>query len=434
MGTVSVRNLSKAYKQYETRLGRLLEWIMPGSKARHQTKLVLKDISFEVKSGESVGLLGINGAGKSTLLKIITGTTQATTGQVHVNGRVSALLELGMGFHPDFTGIQNIYMAGQLQGLTTQQITNLLPDILDFADIGNAASQPVRTYSSGMQVRLAFSVATAVRPEILIIDEALSVGDISFQAKCFRKISEFKNSGTTLLFVTHNLDDIIKHCHRAILLHNGIVKKDGDPRSVVTAYRDQLFGRSKKPDVDRTQSPPCLAVARPSYLSDNDVFNTRPLYQKIEYRWGNGKARITDYMVFSGDVQFPTSIQTGSLVTLEFKVVFNEEVIRPVFGVMIKTHDGITLYGTNSEISGDNSIEVTQPGESVICKFQFHAYFNRGSYLVSLGITEYSNNNEDTPLDRRYDSIMLNITNDDSSIGLIKLPDKLTLHYSTSSH
>jgi lipopolysaccharide transport system ATP-binding protein len=192
MGTITVTNLGKAYKQYPSRWSRLAEWLLPGDKPRHNLHWVLQDINFTVNPGEAVGIVGINGAGKSTLLKMITGTTQPTTGSVQLTGRVAALLELGMGFHPDFTGRQNAFMAGQLLGFSVEEIARLMPNIEAFAEIGDYIDQPVRVYSSGMQMRLAFSVATATRPDILIVDEALSVGDAYFVHKSFGRIKQFR--------------------------------------------------------------------------------------------------------------------------------------------------------------------------------------------------------------------------------------------------
>src|SRR5690554_2159657 len=227
MTAIRVRGLGKAYKQYPGRWARLAEWVLPGNRPRHHLHWVLQDISFDVPRGKAVAILGANGAGKSTLLKLITGTTHPTIGDIEVDGRIAALLELGMGFHPDFTGRQNLFMAGQLQGLTAPQIEQALPEIEQFAAIGDYIDQPVRVYSSGMQVRLAFALATAVRPEILIVDEALSVGDAAFQRKCFRRINEFLEQGTTLLFVTHDLDAVKKLCSHAIFLQHGRIAAQG---------------------------------------------------------------------------------------------------------------------------------------------------------------------------------------------------------------
>ena len=244
MGKITVTNVGKAYKQYNTRFARLAEWFLPVVK--HKLKWILNDINFSVESGDAVGIVGINGAGKSTLLKMITGTTEATVGDIHIEGRIAALLELGMGFHPDFSGRQNVYMAGQLQGLTVDEINRSFSEIEIFAGIGDYIDQPVRIYSSGMQVRLAFAVATAIRPDILIVDEALSVGDASFQRKCFRKIESFQNKGTTLLFVTHDIESMKRICSKAVFLNNGKMVAYGDAKNIADQYEKMLFNNNDK--------------------------------------------------------------------------------------------------------------------------------------------------------------------------------------------
>ncbi|MBI3480625.1 MAG: ABC transporter ATP-binding protein, partial [Nitrosomonadales bacterium] len=240
MGTITITNLGKAYKQYPTRWSRLAEWLVPFSQPRHRLKWVLQDLNFTVRAGEAVGIIGINGAGKSTLLKMITGTTQPTTGSVNITGRVAALLELGMGFHPDFTGRQNAYMAGQLLGMNVEEISGLMPEIEAFAEIGDYLDQPVRVYSSGMQMRLAFSLATARRPDVLIVDEALSVGDTYFQHKSFERIREFRKQGTTLLIVSHDKQAIQSICDGAILLNAGKLALQGEPEAVFDYYNAML--------------------------------------------------------------------------------------------------------------------------------------------------------------------------------------------------
>ncbi|MDW7793551.1 ABC transporter ATP-binding protein [Morganella morganii] len=420
MDSISVKNVGKAYKIYPNRFSRLHEWISPIKRVRHNLKWILKDISFNVGKGETVGIIGVNGAGKSTLLKLITGTTQPTEGSIAIHGRVAAMLELGMGFHPDFTGRQNVFMACQLQGLSIEQIHELMPEIEAFAEIGEAIDQPLRIYSSGMQVRLAFSVATAVRPDVLIVDEALSVGDMAFQAKCFQRINRYRREGMTLLFVTHALDDIVKHCQKAILLRHGTIDMIGEPRDVVNRFRDQIFGKSKKIiKVKDSKSPEVQ-------LSTEDVYHTRPLYQKIEYRWGGGGAKIIDYAIIVDEKMYPTAISTGSNVNIVFNVLFEREIIHPVFGIMIKTHDGVIMYGTNSEISSDKDVVSGQfnSRQVVKCSFLFPMNLNRGNYLISLGVSEFSIDGEDKPLDRRYDSIMLQIVNEQASIGLTNLNAK----------
>ena len=246
MGSIKVTQLGKAYKQYPSRWSRLAEWLLPFAGPRHRQHWVLRDISFEVKPGEAIGLIGANGAGKSTLLKLITGTSKTSEGTIEFQGSVAALLELGMGFHPEFSGRQNVIMAAQLLGLNLAEIQALMPEIEAFAEIGEAIDQPLRTYSSGMQMRLAFSVATARRPDILIVDEALSVGDAYFQHKSFERIRQFRREGTTLLIVSHDRYAIQSICDRALLLHDGVLALQGKPDTVLDYYHALMADREGK--------------------------------------------------------------------------------------------------------------------------------------------------------------------------------------------
>ncbi|HEV2220703.1 MAG TPA: ABC transporter ATP-binding protein, partial [Casimicrobiaceae bacterium] len=234
MGHVRARGLGKGYKRYRHRWGRAAEWI--GLGIQHQLAWVLREVSFDIAPGEAVGVVGANGAGKSTLLKLITGTVRPTAGHYEIGGRVAALLELGIGFHPEFTGRQNVYMAGNILGISRERVESSMGEIEDFAEIGDYIDQPVRTYSSGMQVRLAFSVATAVRPDVLVVDEALSVGDTYFQHKSFDRIRRFRDQGTTLLFVSHSPGAVKSLCDRALLLDHGVLLRDGAPDAVLDYY------------------------------------------------------------------------------------------------------------------------------------------------------------------------------------------------------
>ena len=242
MNVITVRGVGKSYRRYPRPSHRLWEWVSGGRVVRHETFWALREVDFSVAEGESIGVIGLNGAGKSTLLKILTGTTRPTEGEVQVRGRTAALLELGLGFHPDFTGRQNAMMAGQLMGLATPQLAALMPEIEAFAEIGPYVDQPIRTYSTGMTVRLAFAVATATRPEILIIDEALSVGDAYFQHKCVQRIREFQAAGTTILFVSHDPVAVRTLCRRALLLDAGRLIQDG-PSDLVLDYYNALIAK-----------------------------------------------------------------------------------------------------------------------------------------------------------------------------------------------
>lgn len=420
MGTITVKNVGKAYKKYVNLWSRLAEWIIPWSRPRHELTWVLNDINFAIKPGESVGIVGVNGAGKSTLLKIITGTTQPSTGKVEVQGRVAALLELGMGFHPEFTGRQNVYMAGQLLGLTAEEITKCLPEIEAFAEIGNYIEQPVRTYSSGMQMRLAFGVATAIRPDLLIVDEALSVGDAYFQAKCFQKINQFKEQGTTLLLVSHSAGDIVKHCERAIMLKNGRIAMDDTSRAVTNRYLDELFG---KPIEDGDTPVETAEDSTEEILQGlQDIFHTRPGYHSEEHRWGHGGATILDYLIKSGGEDYPSSIQGNSKTDFYFKVKFEKDFESVVPGFLIKTLEGIFLYGTNSFISTEGRSQISaSAGESKLFHFSMPLNLNQGHYLISFGVSSGDPQNELIPLDRRYDSVMININRTLQFWGIVDL-------------
>lgn len=409
MGGITVNGVSKAYKTYRSQWLRLLEWFSPNSKSFHQKKWVLLNINFAITPGESVGIMGINGAGKSTLLKLITGTIKPTTGLVETSGRVAALLELGLGFHPYFTGRENVFMAGQLLGLAREDISRLMPEIESFAEIGGYIDQPVRIYSSGMQVRLAFSVATAVRPDILIVDEALSVGDAYFQAKCYQRINSFKKEGTTLLLVSHSPGEVTKHCERALLIKNGHVISDGPSRDVSNQYLDELFGKKTSP-ADHTSAKSTPSVADELMASSGDVFHTRLGYRKEEHRWGHGGAVIQDYLIVSEGAQYPSRIEGNSQTQFLFKVKFERDFENVVPGFLIKTHDGIFLYGTNSFVSTREigSLPV-QAGQTCVFKFEMPMSLNEGHYLVSFGISSGSPLTEMEPLDRRYDAVLVHV-------------------------
>ena len=361
MGTITVSNLGKAYRTYPTRLSRLAEWMLPFRGARHSLKWVLRDVSFTVSPGEAVGLIGINGAGKSTLLKLITGTTQPTTGNVWMDGSVAALLELGMGFHPDFTGRQNAYMAGQLLGMTVEQITELMPQIEAFADIGDYMDQPVRVYSSGMQMRVAFSVATARRPDILIVDEALSVGDAYFQHKSFDRIRQFQKQGTTLLLVSHDKQAIQSVCDRAILLDGGRLAREGRPEEIMDYYNAMIAER------------------------ENDTVRQAEVEGKVQTVSGTGEATVTDIALIDESGARAEVVDVGSAVTLEVTVKAHSPIPRMVLGYMIKDRLGQPMYGTNTHLK-QLPLDDVAAGEQVVYRFAFPMNLGPGSYSIATAI------------------------------------------------
>ena len=431
MNSISVKGVAKAYKHYPTKWMRILEKIQPGSTPRHQKKWVLKDINFEVQAGESIGIVGVNGAGKSTLLKLLTGTTQPTEGTIEVHGRVAALLELGMGFHQDFTGRQNVYMSGLMLGLSRETLTTLMPEIEKFADIGEYIDRPVRIYSSGMQMRLAFAVATATRPDVLIVDEALSVGDSRFQAKCYARIADFKSKGTTLLLVSHSAGDIVKHCDRAIFLKDGHIAMDGAARDVTNRYLDELFGKpgTVKQSVTSLSSSTSASPALAMNSSNEDLFHTRPGYRPEEYRWGQGGAKILDYLIIADGVEYPSNIISSQKVDFIVKIHFEYDYDNVVPGLLLKTLNGLFLYGTNSFLaSGGKEYISVSKGEVKAFKFTFPMNLNQADYLLSFGISAGNPQLDLTPLDRRYDSIIIHVSKNMEFSGIIDLNSTFSLY------
>jgi lipopolysaccharide transport system ATP-binding protein len=363
MGAIKVNNLGKAYKQYGNRWSRLAEWVLPGHKPRHKLKWVLQDINFELAPGDAVGIIGINGAGKSTLLKLITGTAQPTTGGVSISGRVAALLELGMGFHPDFTGRQNVFMAGQLLGLTVQELEQLMPEIESFAEIGDYIDQPVRVYSSGMQMRLAFSVATVRRPDVLIVDEALSVGDAYFQHKSFDRIREFRKHGTTLLIVSHDRAAMQSICDRAILLDGGRLAKEGTPEEVMDYY-NALIGEREDTVVEQVRTPE----------------------GRVQTTSGNGRANVLEVTLENEEGRALEVLNVGVPATLHVRVRVNEALPRLVLGYMIKDRLGQQIFGTNTHHL-ERALTNLRAGEIIDYRFRFPLNLGPGSYSITTALT-----------------------------------------------
>lgn len=355
MHSVYVEKLGKAYKQYPSRWGRLIEWIYPNGKKRHNLKWILKNVNFTIDPGEAVGIIGVNGAGKSTLLKMITGTTQPTTGTVSVIGRVAAMLELGMGFHPEFTGRQNVYMAGQLLGLTIEELTYLMPEIESFAEIGNYIDQPVRVYSSGMQVRLAFSVATIVRPALLIVDEAMSVGDVYFQQKCIERIEKFKREGTSILFVTHDFSALHTICDKAILLADGECQFIGRTVDAVELYYGYL-NKNK-------------AIASTETEIGQKYIGIQKFIKKISLK--------------SESENVVSCIENETECCFEIELQGLHEFDSPHIGFRIQDRLGQVMYETNTFCQ-----KINMPNTSNISRVYFKFYNNLcpGEYTLAMGI------------------------------------------------
>lgn len=363
MGTIEVKNLGKAYKVYPNRWSRLLEWIIPFGRQRHSLRWVLKDLNFTVAPGEAVGIIGINGAGKSTLLKLITGTAVPTTGEVKISGRVAALLELGMGFHSDFTGRQNVIMAGQLLGYTSEELIELMPSIEAFADIGHYIDQPVRVYSSGMQMRLAFSLATAKRPDVLIVDEALSVGDAFFQHKSFDRIRKFREQGTTLLIVSHDKAAIQAICDKAILLDAGSIELMNKPDVVMDFYSARLS--SRKDEISQNQTT--------SMRISTDSGTKEAVVRTVRFLDENGVPKEL--------------FRLGQSVALSVDIECFEPIESLVVGFLIKDRLGLPVYGTNSFYLDHKWIK-NSSSTVITYVFSFLLNVGEGDYSLTIGLHE----------------------------------------------
>ena len=400
MGKLVVSHVGKAYKRYAGKWARMLEWLT--GKTRHDKTWVLRDINFTINPGEAVGIVGVNGAGKSTLLKIITGTTQPSSGSVHTEGRVAALLELGMGFHPDFTGRQNVFMAGQLLGLHSDEIAACLPAIEAFAEIGDYIDRPVRTYSSGMQMRLAFSVATAVRPAVLIVDEALSVGDAYFQHKSFNKIREFREQGTTLLIVSHDRSAIQSLCDRAILLERGFVIKDGPPEEVMDFYNALIAEREN-------------ATVEVKRLDDGRAQTTS----------GTGEARVASIELRNEQGETVEYVNVGEPVRLEVKIRLHADLPELVFGYMIKDRLGQSVFGTNTHHLKVKMAQLKKD-ELLTLVFSFPANIGLGSYSVSTAL-HVADTHLATNYEWRDQALMFNVVNvnRDQFVGVNWIPPQV---------
>lgn len=398
MSLLSVKNLGKAYRVYASEFQRIGRWFGLPTRPSEE-HWVLKHINFSIEPGEAIGIVGQNGAGKSTLLKMITGTLQPTEGTVTVNGRIAAILELGMGFSPELTGRQNVYHAAGLMGFSADQIHGVIDDIEAFAEIGEYFNEPVRTYSSGMQMRVAFAVATAIRPEILIVDEALSVGDSYFQHKSFDRIREFQQQGTTLLIVSHDRGSIQALCDRAILLESGTVIKDGKPEEVMDFYNAIIAEK------------------------ENATVSVRQLEDgSIQTRSGSGEATIESVSLHDAAGQVVEYVPVGEPVTLRIKTQINADIPELVVGYLIKDRLGQPVFGTNTHHL-DCKLTDLSAGESPEYRFDFSANLGVGSYSVAVAL-----HTADTHLARSYEwldlAMVFNIVNisKDEFVGLAWMP------------
>lgn len=401
---IEVKDVVKIYKLYNKPRDRVKEAFGFGKKQQTKLHYALNGVSLKIAKGETVGIIGTNGSGKSTILKIITGVLNPTSGEVHVDGRISALLELGAGFNMEYNGIENVYLNGTMMGFSEREIEEKLPSILEFADIGDYVYQPVKTYSSGMFVRLAFAVAINIEPEILIVDEALSVGDVFFQAKCYRKFEEFKEQGKTIVFVSHDLSSISKYCDRVFLLNQGNLLGEGKPREMIDAYKRVLVGQYEDAGEEKAEAE----AENPSALE-----------------YGNGQAQILEYYMTDDRGVRTCAIIKGSEFTIHMKVKFTEKIPAPIFAFSIKNVLGVEITGTNTMIE-KAFLEGVEPGQVKEITFTQKMSLQGGEYLLSLGVTGYRGETFEV-YHRLYDILNISVVSDKNTVGYYDMDSKVTV-------
>ena len=412
---LAVSGLGKAFRSYRSEWQRVLSWLGASVKPSSE-QWVLRDIEFAISPGEAVAIVGQNGAGKSTLLKLVAGTMRPSEGSVEITGRVAAILELGMGFDPELTGRQNALHAGGLMGFDRKALQEAMPAIEAFADIGDYFDQPLRTYSSGMQVRVAFAVATAFRPEILIIDEALAVGDAAFQRKCFQRIEAFRRDGTTLLFVSHDLETVKKICSRAAFLNSGRLVRFGPAKPVCDEYEQHLFGAGARPPTPPSSSP------------DPAKFDPELMAASCEVVYGDGRAEIESCWIENSAGERVNVIPSDRSFVWRYEVRFNDAVDDPVFAMLLKTREGVTVYGVDSK-----QLKVQRrrylPGELVDVRFKLSNRLGPGIYYLNCGVRVDLHDRSEF-VSRRVDAAMVRIVDSAPStiiVGLVNMKADLVL-------
>ncbi len=434
---ISVNNVSKMYKLYDNPMDRLKESLGLSRKKKYKEHYALNDVSFQVRKGETVGIIGTNGSGKSTILKIITGVLNPTQGQVVVDGRISALLELGAGFNGEYSGIENVYLNGTMIGFSKEEIDAKLQDILDFADIGDFVNQPVKTYSSGMFVRLAFAVAINIEPEILIVDEALSVGDVFFQAKCYRKFEEFKEMGKTILFVSHDLSSIGKYCDRVVLLNKGKKLAEGDAKEMVNLYRRVLVNQYEEPEETQEEVTESIQEQEQEEKREEKVekvfnqpqqedlmksnLNLNP--EVLEY--GSKLAEIKDFSIRDDTGMITNVIEKGKMFSVDMVVHFQEDISEPIFAFTLKDLKGTEITGTNTMYE-NIPVAPQKKGDIRHITFTQKMPLEAGEYMLCLGCTGY-HQGEFTVFHRLYDVCNLTVITDKKAVGYFDMFSKVIL-------
>ncbi|MBE5870350.1 MAG: ABC transporter ATP-binding protein [Lachnospiraceae bacterium] len=457
---IQIDHVSKIYKLYEKPSDRMKEALGFGRHVKATEKYALNDVSFDVKRGETVGIIGTNGSGKSTILKIITGVLNPSMGNVNINGRISALLELGAGFNMEYNGIENVYLNGTMIGFSKEEIDAKLNDILAFADIGEYVYQPVKTYSSGMFVRLAFAVAINIDPEILIVDEALSVGDVFFQSKCYHKFEEFKKLGKTILFVSHDLSSISKYCDRVVLLNQGVKLAEGGPKEMIDLYKKVLVNQVDESDLEEFKEDDAedSLIANAQTESEDPAGSTQKPGKKNKKKSGGKKnamaangqsaegrvlwkdsltlnpalseygsklAEIEDFAMIDDQGNITNSLIKGSVFTVKMRIRFHETVQEPIFAYTIKNLKGEEITGTNSMLEHVDT-QSTKDGDVYEISYEQEMNLQGGEYLMSFGCTGYHDGNF-TVYHRLYDVCNITVISDKDSVGYYDMNAKVSM-------
>ncbi len=409
---IEIKNISKIYNLYNKPSDRLKEALF-SRKSRHTEFAALNDVSFNVNKGEILGIIGKNGSGKSTILKIITNVLTPTSGECIVKGKIAALLELGAGFNMEYTGIENIYLNGQMIGFSKEEMDKKIQDIIDFADIGEHIYQPVKTYSSGMFARLAFSVAISVDPDILIVDEALSVGDVFFQNKCYRRFEEFRERGKTILFVTHDMGSVIRYCNRCVLLNAGKKVAEGNPQEMVDLYKRIMVGQWNENEEKEADSS---STVKASNVKKDQLWKEQISTNPDMEVYGDGRADIIDFGIFSDTGDIGNNVYKGDYYSVKMKVRINEDNLNPIFAFKLRDVKGTELTGTNTMLE-DIDTSQCEKGDIVTITFRQKQYLQPGQYLVSLGCTAFEGD-QFVVYSRNYNCCVLGVVAQKGTIGI----------------
>ncbi len=424
---IRVKDVSKMYKLYNRNRDRVMDAFGLSKEPRYREHYALNELSFDVERGETVGIIGTNGAGKSTILKIITGVLNPTSGDVEIDGRISALLELGAGFNQEYTGIENVYLNGTMMGYTREEIDQKMDDILKFADIGDFVYQPVKTYSSGMFVRLAFAVAINIDPEILIVDEALSVGDVFFQNKCYKKFDDFKKLGKTILFVSHDLGSISKYCDRVVLLDHGKKLAEGTPKDMINIYKKLMTGTDAQSALSAKRGQKDGIAARSiNDIKGDNLWKNNFLINPNLNEYGSKKAQIIDFAIVDSDGLLTNSIVKGDLFTIKTKVLFNETIKNPIFTYTFKNIKGVDITGTNTMYEKAD-VEVAKEGEKYVVSFTQEMNLQGGEYLLSMSCTGFDDMGELTAYHRLYDVLSITVVSDKNTVGFYDMNSEVKI-------